>query len=265
MNTKLDRKGRLLTQALPLAWLLCVLLPVPAIAANFSLNPTRVELDSGHRTAVVTMRNAGSSPLRMQARPMLWTIQPDGAWQLTPSDDLIVTPELIEIAPGVSKQFRVGTLADAGDHEISYRLLLDELPNLGADDAPKAAQVKVLTQISLPIFLEPADAAPTPSLRFAEVDRGALVANIGNTGARRLDPQGVKVTISDRGGKVIDRQDAMTNYVLPGSSWPLHLKLTTRTCARAASVAIVWPGIDDKAISHPITSGSQACEGTDSH
>lgn len=249
-----------------LACLLCALvLPFPAIAAKFSLNPTRVELTPQHRTEVVTINNAGDAPLRMQARPMRWTMAADGAWQMTPSDELIVTPELIEIPPASSKQFRVGTLVDAGSHEASYRLLLDELPNLTADDAPKEAQIKVLTRVSLPVFLEPANATREPTLQSVTVDQGKMLMTIGDSGTQRLDPQSVKVSLSDRTGKVIKQHDLMTNYVLPGSSWPLHLKLATDVCTRVASVTISWPGIDNRITSQPITAGSQACEGTASH
>ena len=68
-----------------------------AHAATLSINPLRIELDARHRTDVINLKNTAESPLRLQVRTMVWTMADDGQWQLTPSKDLIVTPELVEV------------------------------------------------------------------------------------------------------------------------------------------------------------------------
>lgn len=240
-------------------------LPLMASAATFSLNPTRVELSAQHRSDIITLNNAGDTPLRMQVRSMHWSMAADGRWQLTPSNDLIVTPELVEIASGASAQVRVGSLLDTAATEGSYRLLLNELPGLTENKSGKPAEIRVLSEVSLPVFIEPAQVTRLPVLRSALVEHGMLFIGIGNDGTQRLDPQSVKLTVSDRAGRVLDQRELMANYVLPGATWSLQLKLPPTICRQAASVSVSWPGIADRPVSHSITTGIEACEGKDLH
>lgn len=250
-----------------LAALLLALMAMPSLAcaASFSLNPTRVELDPQHRADIITLHNAGTAPLRMQVRSMHWSMAADGRWQLTPSTDLIVTPELIEVAPGDSAQLRVGSLLDAGTTEASYRLLLNELPDLNGDKGSRTAQIRVLSEVSLPVFIEPAKATRVPVLRSALVEHGQLSIGVGNDGNQRLDPQEIELKVLDRAGHMLDQQQATANYVLPGATAPLQLKLPPAVCKQAASVSVTWPGIVDSPAAHPIQTGTEACEGKDSH
>jgi fimbrial chaperone protein len=224
-----------------------------------SVSPLRIELDARHRADMLTLRNAGDEPLRIQVRSMRWAMESDGQWQLSPSDDLIVTPELLEIAPGQSRQLRIGTLLDADAREASYRVLLDELPNLSEDGSAASPEIRVLTQLSLPVFLEPAQDSHVPGVSSASIEHGELVIGIGDEGTRRLDPQKITLTLIDRAGKVLEQREQMENYVLPGSTWFLHVKLPATLCQRAASVSVSWL---DASTSNPLplTTGAEACE-----
>lgn len=249
-------------------WMLTCLLLVaawlPAAAATFSVSPIRVELDAQHRSAILTFNNSGQTPLRMQVRPMLWSMQPDGQWKLTPSDDLIVTPELLEVAPGKNVQLRVGSLLEAGATEASYRLLINELPNISDKASAAQPEIKVLTQVSLPVFVEPANPVPTPVLRSATLQKSLLELGLGNSGNQRLDAQNVTVELRDAKGQVIEQHQQIANYVLAGATWFLRLNLPANACARAASVSVSWSRMANTSPTHPITKGAQACEGTSS-
>jgi fimbrial chaperone protein len=231
-------------------------------AATFSINPLRVELDARHRTDIITLKNAADAPLRVQVREMLWTMADDGQWQLTPSKDLIVTPELVEIAPGESAQFRVGTLLDPAATEGTYRLLLDELPNL--EQGESKPEIRVLTQISMPVFVEPLRRTRVPALGSASIVQGQLRLGLQAGGSQRLDPQSLKVAVQDGSGHVLERRDATANYVLPGRTWFMNLKLPADTCARAATVSVTWPDLASASLSQAITRDANACAGSDS-
>jgi len=232
-------------------------------AATFSINPLRVELGARHRTDIVTLKNVAESPLRVQVRAMLWTVADDGRWQLSPSKDLIVTPELAEIPAGQSAQFRVGTLLDPGATEGAYRLLLDELPDLDTA-AGSQPQIRVLTQISMPVFVEPAQRTRVPSLGAVSVERGVLAVSLGDSGTQRLDPQNIKVAVLDGAGHVLEQRQTTENYVLPGRSWFLNMKLPAGACERAATVSVTWPDLAGASLIRAITPDAQACEGADS-
>lgn len=233
-------------------------------AATLSINPLRIELDARHRTDIINLKNTADAPLRLQVRTMVWTMADDGQWQLTPSKDLIVTPELVEIPPGQGAELRVGILADpAAGEEGAYRLLLDELPN--QDAAPAAvSEIRVLTQISMPVFLEPPRRTRVPSLASAAIRQGMLALGLGDVGTQRLDPQRIKVALLDGGGHVLDQREMTANYVLPGRTWYLNVKLPKGTCERAASVSVTWPDLANTSLTHAITTDAQACDGAGS-
>ena len=247
-------------------WVLAALLLalVPSVrAATFSINPLRVELDARHRTDIINLRNTAESPLRVQVRTMLWTVADDGQWQLTPSRDLIVTPELLEIAPGQAAQLRVGVLADPGASEGTYRLLLDELPN--QDAAPgSVSEIRVLTQVSMPVFLEPLRRSRIPSLDAVTVDHGVLSMGLGDSGTQRLDPQRIKIALLHGGGHVLDQRDMTANYVLSGRTWYLNIKLPAGSCERAATVSVTWPDLANTSLTHAIATDTKACDGAGS-
>lgn len=236
---------------------LCCCVAFTAQAATFSINPLRVELGARQRTDVITLKNTAETSLRLQVRTMRWTVEDDGQWQLTPSKDLIVTPELTEVPAGGSAQFRVGTLLDPGAGETSYRLLIDELPGIDSA-ADTQSQIKVLTQISLPVFLEPAKRTRQPALDSASVDHGVLKIGIGNAGSQRLDPQSVKVAVLDEGGHALEQQEATSNYVLPGRSAYLSIKLPGDACRRAVTVSVTWPDLANTSLTHAINT-DRAC------
>jgi len=243
-----------------------VLAPRPVNAATFSINPTRIELNAKHQADIITVTNSGDATLRLQVRSMLWQMQADGKWKLDPSDDLIVTPELLEVAPGSVAQLRVGSLVDGTTSEGSYRILLNELPNLGDDGSTQRQQIRVLTEISLPVFLEPVAVTRIPDIRSASMVLGVLTVAVGNEGSQRLDPQGITVSVIDNAGNTVSRRTMMSNYVLAGAMWPLNITLPANDCAKAASVSLSWSGISDTPITHAITTdGTRACASTAGH
>lgn len=244
----------------------CALLVGPVNGATFTLSPTRVELDAKHRADIVTLFNNGDEPLRVQARSVLWRMTDDGRWDMTPSDDLIVTPELVEVAPGKSTQLRIGSMADIAATEVSYRLLLDELPNPAGGNVVASRQVRVLTQVSLPVFLDADGQVPTPVIRGANIERGVLVIHLGNDGTRRMDPQAVTVAVTDHSGRTILHSTAMANYVLPGKTWPLRVDLPEPACKDVAAVAVAWLAANKGPSFHSIiTSDAGACARTQSN
>ena len=235
-------------------------------AATFSINPTRVELSAKHRSDIITVFNSGDATLRLQVRSMHWQMQGDGKWKLDPSDDLIVTPELAEVAPGKTVELRVGSLQAVDATEASYRLLLNELPGLANDPSAKSGQIRVLTEVNLPVFLEPEHAERKPVIRSSNIDRGQLAIAVGNDGNQRIDPQSVSVSVLDHAGKTLLQKDLVANYVLAGSTGNLDLKLARDVCSKAASVSLTWSGTLAQTLTHSInTNGSEACESTSSN
>ncbi len=137
-----------------------------AHAASFTLNPTEVVLKSGSMTALLTLKNENTRPLRFQITAFKWDQDATGNIVLTETTDVIFFPKLLTLNAGEERKLRIGTTAIVGAVEQTYRLFVEELP----DDAPTtASMVRVRTRMGIPIFVQPTKAS----------------AAAGNDGARR--------------------------------------------------------------------------------
>jgi fimbrial chaperone protein len=211
---------------------------LPAWAAEFELSPTRVQLDARHLVDTVQVGNSGASPLSFEVTVARWRMGADGTWQLEPSDDLVVHPLLLEIAPGSKARLRVGLLVPPTDPgEAAYRIELHEQPSAGAGTA--GSGVRMLTKISLPVFVSGGDAGkPAPILQAARWQGDALAFSLRNEGTAFLPPQALALQLLAADGGVLQRQQLQGNYVLAGASLALRVHAPAALCARATELAL---------------------------
>jgi fimbrial chaperone protein len=211
---------------------------LPARGAEFELSPTRVRLDARHLVDTVQVGNSGATPLQFEVMVSRWRMDAAGAWQLAPSDDLVVHPLLLEIAPGGKARLRVGLLVPPVDPgEAAYRIELHEQPSAGA--ATTANGVRMLTRISLPVFVAGSDAGkPVPTLEGVRWQGDALAFALHNEGKAFLPPQALTLQLLAADGSVLQRQQLQGNYVLADASLPLRVHAAAALCARAAQLAL---------------------------
>lgn len=194
-----------------------VLLPPPstAVAGSFTISPLRAELSARARTAALTVSNEDASPVVVQATAVLWE-QREGTDALTPSQDLIVSPAVFTLQPGASQLLRVALRRGADpERELSYRLLLEEVPNQAGNGG---AGLTVALRLSLPVFVAPLAAADANlQWRASRSADGALVVEASNTG--NVHVQVRELLLSADG--VPPLRNAAAGYVLPGAkrSW----------------------------------------------
>ena len=64
-----------------------LLSPHAATAANFAVTPTEVNLSASATSALVTLRNGSTSPLRFEVTLVSWSEDEHGKMTLNPSSD----------------------------------------------------------------------------------------------------------------------------------------------------------------------------------
>src|SRR4051812_25119627 len=107
-----------------------VLIPVrPVFAADFQVNPVRLDLNDKTRTALLTVHNQSPEPVRIQVSMFQWTQDTRGRMELTPTRDLSFFPSLMTVEPDQSRNIRVGGLVSSGATEKSYRIIVEQLPS----------------------------------------------------------------------------------------------------------------------------------------
>jgi fimbrial chaperone protein len=194
---------------------------VPARAATLQISPVSVELPPGATASALTLRNPGDTPLYGQVRVFRWdqSIHDD---VLTPTQDVIASPPLIQIPARTEQLIRLVRIAAAPvASEESFRVLIDELP---APDTPSANGVTIRLRYSVPVFIEPAasNAQPQLSWRLLHDAQGWHIV-VGNTGTRRAQIAGVQLVTPD--GKVYEINKGLLGYALAGRDrqWSVSL------------------------------------------
>ena len=180
-------------------------LAAPAFAGPLVIAPTTVSIAAERRGAAVTVDNPGDEPVDLQFRAYGWT-QADGADQLRPTDDLVISPAIATVPPHGRQLFRVLVTGDPpapGAPERAWRLRLNQLPR-GRQEA-----VAVNLEFLLPVFQGAADARPR--LEWRPLTDGRVL--LTNTGDRRA-----KLTALIVPGQSVPLAASGSSYLLSGAS-----------------------------------------------
>jgi len=150
----------------------------PAGAASLEVAPISTEFQPGQMAAVLTVTNRGDARAGVQVRAFRWT-QPGGRDLLAPTQELLVSPPLFEMAPGASQAVRLVLRRAAEAPESAYRLLLDEIPAA----ASGTQSVRLSLRLSLPVFAR-ATPGGASELEWRWAGDRVVVANRGTRRAQ---------------------------------------------------------------------------------
>ena len=191
-------------------------------ASGLQVSPISLSLQSSRNADGLWLSNTGNDIVHAQVRVYQWT-QQDGAERLTPSQALVISPPMLQLAVGDRQLIRVIRVGPppvgAGAVEMAYRVSIDELPV----DTHDRKGLQFVLHYSVPIFVEPAGVAKVaPQLTWSiqpQGDHAVLqVANSGTGHAQLAD-----VSYVDGAGHRMEISGGLLGYVLPGSQmqWPL--------------------------------------------
>ncbi|MCB8876871.1 molecular chaperone [Acidisoma silvae] len=187
------------------------------------VSPVTLNLQPRQMADGIWLSNVADQSLYAQVRVYHW-VQQNGQQQLIPSQGLIISPPLLQIAPGDRQLVRVirlsGPPAGPGAVEDAYRLAIDELPV--ASDG-KNHGLRFVLHYSIPIFLEPAGiAAPAPRLHWDLVrHNNQVLLQVSNDGTGHAQLSAVHFVSGGHAGTVTD---GLLGYVLPGAMMQFALR-----------------------------------------
>ena len=154
-----------------------------AQAGTLQVEPVLVDVTAPGAASTVTLHNAGSAPIDAQIRVFRWTMI-DGEEKLVPTDDVVASPPSVTLAPNgksIARIVRVSKQPVVG--EESYRLLVDELPDLSQQ---KNGSINLQVRYSIPVFFGAAN-KKNPTITWSLAVKGDKVTVMAhNTGDRRL-------------------------------------------------------------------------------
>jgi len=200
-------------------WLVvaCVLLSLfrghDATAGVFTVTPVRIYMTPKDRAVAVTITNEGDTPVALQADLTEWRQKPDGADETTLTEDLILSPPIIKLAPKGRQVVRLALLVRPhAARQLTYRLILREIPEA---TAPKKSSVEVpiALALSMPVFITPPLAKREMACAIARVDAEHLSVTCGNSGTAYSQIREITVKRQDK----VEARFEGGVYILPGA------------------------------------------------
>jgi len=189
---------------------LCV--AAPAYAGLFTVTPVRIHMSHKDRAVAVTITNDGDEELVMQADIYVWKQKPDGGDELTPSEDLFLSPPIIKLSGKSRQVVRLARLSKTVmEQQLTYRMIVREVPE--AKPVKSNIQMQIALAFSMPVFITPPNAKNKLDCSVARTAANSINATCENTGnayAQLIDfalisEAGEKLAVRDTGG-----------YILPG-------------------------------------------------
>jgi fimbrial chaperone protein len=223
--------------ATAVAGLVGLVLPAPeARAASLSVNPTQIRLSRQSRSALLTIKNEGSTATRVQITVHAWAQRLDGQMDLKPTTDIVFFPSMLTLNPGQGRTIRIGTTAAFTGTEQSYRIFIEELPT--PQTGTEGSAVRMYTRLGIPIFLSPPDEKPVPALAAATLESGTLNFRLENSGTAHFVPDSVVVKGYGARGEVILNHKLTGWYVLAGGARAFDVSFESPDCSRLRTLAI---------------------------
>jgi fimbrial chaperone protein len=200
---------------------LALLSPTLSSAAEWNVDPVRVELSPQQQTAAIIVRNESDQPSSIQIQAVSWS-QVDGKDVYTPTRELLVSPPIATIPPKSDQVIRVALRRPADpSKELAYRINLQELPH---EQATESTGVQVALRIGLPVFVQSAkgDAAPKMAWSVARVTDSQLKVQLRNQGNAHV--QVSDFSLHAAGAAQAVSSESASSYVLAGQSREWLLK-----------------------------------------
>jgi len=205
------------------AFALCLLsgaLATQALAGSFSIMPVRIYMTPKDRATAITVTNDGDTELVMQADLFQWKQTPDGKDELTPTEDMFLSPPIIKIAPNsrqVVRLVRIGTARPT--EQLTYRMIAREIPE--AVKPTEGNLVQLALAFSLPVFITPPEAKPKLDCTVTRVAADTVKATCDNSGNAHTHP--VTLLLNAGNGDTLAKDD-VGGYILAGVKRSFELK-----------------------------------------
>jgi fimbrial chaperone protein len=221
----------------PALLLLIAALANPARAADFTVNPIQIFLGTKAQSAILTVQNTSTEPLRFQLTAFSWAQDTRGQMQLTSTTDVIFFPRLLTLAPGEQRIVRVGSSVAPGPVERTYRIFVEELPPAAQQAAPPG-QVRVLARMGIPIFVEARAGRAQLRLAPPTLATGRVGFELRNTGTKHAIPQEIRVRGLGANAESLWEQPIDGWYILAGERRVYDVEVAREACAGTRAIVV---------------------------
>jgi len=148
---------------------------------------------------------------------------------LAATEDLILFPSLITLEGKETRKVRLGAAVARGASEKTYRVFIEELPSKEAQPPP-GGQVRVLTRLSIPVFLQPPKIAFQGQVTDFKVQDGTASFDIRNIGNSYFSARQIEVIGYEASGRLLFKQQFEGWYILAAGRRHYDVRLSRQDC-----------------------------------
>ena len=206
--------------------------------STFNVSPLKIVLSGKSSSALVEITNQSADPLRLQLSVSSWDQSPAGEMLLHETDEIILFPPLLTVEPGEKRKIRLGAVTPRGVTEKSYRIVLEELPPAADSPTEVRNQIRVLTRMTIPVFLEAAQQVVSGHIADLTVRRSAASFEVRNTGTTHFTIHQVELAGTGATGRPLLTRRLDGWYVLAGGSRRYELPLSADECRDLRLVSV---------------------------
>jgi fimbrial chaperone protein len=210
----------------------------PALASSIGVSPVHIYFSRSSTSALLTLSNEGKESVSFSLSAYAWSQGESGEIKLTPTSDIIFFPAFLALAPGESRNIRLGTELQPTDVERSYRILVNELPPAQTGHANPSMEVRVLSEISIPVFLEPDKPRLQADVSGLRLYKNKLSFQLNNTGSVHILPTVAVSALDTSGGVVYKVAPQQIWYALAAGSRTVSVSLPSKMCAKVRMLSI---------------------------
>jgi len=198
--------------------------------STFNVSPLKIVLSGKSSSALLEITNQSAEPLRLQLSVSSWDQSPTGQIMLRETEEIILFPSLLTVEPGEKRKVRLGAVTPRELTEKSYRIVLEELPPLAGLSAAAGNQIRVLTRMTIPVFLEPAKQIASGQIADLTVRQSVASFEIHNTGNTHFVVQQIGLVGSGATGEPLLTHQLDGWYILAGGLRRYDLSLSSDKC-----------------------------------
>ena len=192
-----------------------LLLPAASAAQSLTISPVNIEIPAGQSSVAITVTNDSKVPTTYQVRPHLWSQDAEGNDSLVPTTEVLISPPLGTIPPQASQTIRLVLRRRPVATELSYRIILDQLPGAAVEGA-----ARMVLRFSIPVFAPAAEKQAPLISWLVESANGQNVLVAVNRGLQHAKLWEMAITAA--GGAPMTFESTGPQYVLAGTThrWP---------------------------------------------
>jgi fimbrial chaperone protein len=220
--------------ALTISFLVTIVWLAP-VEASWRVAPVKIVFDASSRSDVVTITNAGDTPLSFKVSVHKWLQDEDGQDKYQPTSDVVFFPKQLIVAPKSERVIRAGIKVPAVTSEKAFRLFIKNIPDQKQSN-PNTVAISV--RFGIPVFVKPIEEKITGTIADTNMANGKVSVRIKNLGNSHFRINSIIFNGQPDTGDLLFSQEITGGYLLQGSSRVFSTVIPHELCRQSKKIDI---------------------------